>query len=134
MNLKQYLGTMIFSTLLCWVAWAFVIMNVDPFQTGTMGFVFFYVSLLFALVGTFSLMVFGIYRLFGSSDIPLFRHVRMSFRTACVLSVLALAGLYLQSLSVLSLFNTLVFGTICIVIVSFDLSLTNFTRKHLQQH
>lgn len=134
MNLRQYLATMIFSTLLCWAAWVFVIVNVDPFQTGLIGFVFFYVSILFALIGTISLLVFGIYRIFGSTDIPLFRHVRMSFRTACILSLLALVGLYLQSLSVLSLFNTLIFGTICIVIVSFDLSLTNFTKKHLGQH
>ncbi len=134
MNLRQYLATMIFSTILCWAAWIFVIINIDPFETGTIGFVFFYISLLFALIGTISLVVFGIYRLFGGQEMPLFRHVRMSFRTAVVLSVLALVGLYLQSLSVLSLFNTLVFGTICIVIVSFDLSLTNFTKKHLTQH
>lgn len=134
MNLRQYLATMIFSTILCWAAWIFVIINIDPFETGTIGFVFFYVSLLFALIGTISLVVFGIYRLFGGREMPLFRHVRMSFRTAVVLSILALVGLYLQSLSVLSLFNTLVFGTICIVIVSFDLSLTNFTRKHLTQN
>lgn len=134
MNLKQYLTTMIFSTLLCWSAWIFVIINIDPFQTGAMGFAFFYISLFFALIGTISLIIFGIYRLFGVREMPLFRHVRMSFRTACVLSILALAGLYLQSMSVLGLFNTLVFGTICIVIVSFDLSLSNFTKKHLTQH
>lgn len=134
MNLRQYLATMIFSTILCWAAWVFVIINIDPFETGTIGFVFFYVSLLFALIGTISLVVFSIYRIFGGQEMPLFRHVRMSFRTAVVLSILALVGLYLQSLSVLSLFNTLVFGTICIVIVSFDLSLTNFTKKHLTQH
>jgi hypothetical protein len=133
MNLRQYLATMIFSTVLCWAAWIFVIINVDPFQTGAIGFVFFYISLFFALIGTISIMVFGVYRLFGSREIPLFRHVRMSFRTGCILSVLALAGLYLQSLSVLSLFNTLVFGTICIVIVSFDLSLTSM-RKHQNQY
>ncbi len=134
MNLRQYLATMIFSTLLCWAAWVFVIVQIDPFETGPVGFVFFYVSLFFALIGTISLMIFGIYRLFGAREMPLFRHVRMSFRTAVVLSSLALVGLYLQSLSVLSLFNTLVFGTICMVIVSFDLSLTNFTKKHLSQH
>lgn len=134
MNLRQYLATMIFSTVLCWAAWIFVIINIDPFETGAMGFAFFYISLLFALIGTISLLIFGIYRLFGGREMPLFRHVRMSFRTAVVLSLLALVGLYLQSLSVLSLFNTLIFGTICMVIVSFDLSLTNFTKKHLTQH
>ncbi|HRH23621.1 MAG TPA: hypothetical protein PK295_03245 [Candidatus Magasanikbacteria bacterium] len=134
MNLRQYLATMIFSTVLCWAAWIFVIINIDPFETGVMGFAFFYISLLFALIGTISLLIFGIYRLFGGREMPLFRHVRMSFRTAVVLSLLALVGLYLQSLSVLSLFNTLIFGTICMVIVSFDLSLTNFTKKHLTQH
>jgi hypothetical protein len=133
MNLKQYLATMIFSTLLCWAAWVFVIINIDPFQTGGMGFAFFYISLLFALIGTISLIIFGIYRLFGMKEMPLFRHVRMSFRTSVILSLLALAGLYLQSMSVLGLFNALIFGTICIVIVSFDLSLKSF-NKHQNQY
>lgn len=133
MNLKQYLATMIFSTLLCWAAWVFVIINIDPFQTGIMGFAFFYISLLFALIGTISLIIFGIYRMFGMKEMPLFRHVKMSFRTACILSLLALVGLYLQSMSVLGLFNALIFGTICIVVVSFDLSLKSF-NKHLNQY
>lgn len=129
MNLRQYLITMVFSTLLCWAAWVFVILNIDPFETGFVGFVFFYISLFLALIGTISLIIFGIYRVFGSREMPLFRHVRMSFRTACILSILALGGLYLQSLSVLSLFNTLIFGTICIIIVSFDLSLASFKKQ-----
>lgn len=133
MNLKQYLATMIFSTLLCWAAWVFVIINIDPFQTGAMGFAFFYISLFFALIGTISLMIFGIYRLFGVREMPLFRHVRMSFRTACVLSVLALVGLYLQSMSVLGMFNALLFGTVCMVIISFDLSLKSF-KNHQGQY
>lgn len=132
MNLKQYLATMIFSSLLCWAAWVFVIINVDPYEAGLAGFIFFYVSLLFALIGTISLIVFGIYRLFGMKEMPLFRHVRMSFRTACLLSVLAIVGLYLQSMSVLSFFNALVFGTICMVVVSFDLSFKSLKKQQNQ--
>ncbi len=131
MNLRQYLTTMVFSTLLCWAAWVFVIIKVDPEQTSALGFVFFYISLLLALIGTISLLAFGAYRLFGSHEMPLFRHVRMSFRTACVISALVIAGLYLQALSVFTFFNTIVFATISILIIAFDLSFTSF-RKHTQ--
>jgi len=133
MNLRQYLITMVISTILCWAAWIFVIMNVDPFSAGVLGFSLFYTSLALALIGTISLLAFGLFRLFGSHDTPLFRHVRMSFRTACIMSLLAITGLYLLSLEIFTFFNALIFILICAVIISLDFSLTT-TKKSPAKH
>ncbi len=122
MTLRQYIVTMLFATLLCWVALGFVVINVDPFQTNVLGFVFFYVSLFLALLGTISLIIFLVYRLFASRDLPLFRYVQISFRQALVVSVFLIAFLYLQGISYLNMWNGLLLGTIFILFISFSIS------------
>lgn len=116
MTLRQYLTIMIVATLLCWVSWIFVLMNVDPFTSGLLGFLFFYVSLFFLLVGTLSLLIFGLYHLFSHSSLPLFRYVQYSFRDAVVLSVFILALLWLQSQRLLQWWNVGLFIGIVIAV------------------
>lgn len=122
MTLRQYITTMIFATLLCWVAWGFVIINVDPFEVNALGFVFFYVSFFLALLGTISLIIFFVYRFFASRDLPLFRYVQISFRQALVISVFLVGFLYLQGRGYLNLWNGSLLGTIFVLFISFSLS------------
>jgi len=122
MNLRQYIFTMIFATLLCWVSWGFVILNVDPFQSAALGFVFFYVSLFLALLGTVSLIVFLLYRLFASRELPLFKYVQISFRQSLLMSAFLVLFLYLQGQGYLNIWNMMLLVTIFILIISFTLS------------
>lgn len=123
MNLRQYLATMLFATILCWIAWGFVVLNVDPFQTVSLGFIFFYVSLGLALLGTISLVVFGGYYFFSKQDVPLFRFVQLSFRQSVLVSLFAIMALYLQGKDWLSFWNGAVLISFFLLCMSLSFSL-----------
>lgn len=114
---------MIISTLLCWLAWVFIIINIDPFQANTLGFVFFYVSLFLALIGTISLFVFLFYHLFSSRELPLFRYVQTSFKQSLFVAALITLLLYLRGRDYLNLWNAMILIGIFVLFISFSLSL-----------
>jgi len=122
MTLKQYIFTMLFGTILCWVAWFFVLTNVDPFQSLAAGFIFFYLSLFLALVGTISIIAFLVYRFVGTKEVPMFKHVQISFRHAVLFSVFISLFLFLQGKQFLNFWNTLVLLTLFGLVFSFSLS------------
>jgi len=105
MTLKQYLAVMFFATVVCWIAWGLVITNIDPFQADVLGFIFFYSSLFFSILGTMSIFVFLVRRLFAKGDQPVFRHVKKSFHDAFFISAFLLILLYLQSQNYLHWWN-----------------------------
>lgn len=122
MNLRQYIFTMLFATTLCWVALFFVMINVDPFETNMLGFVFFYVSLFLSLLGTVSMIIFLCYRLFASRDLPLFRYVQISFRQSLFISSFLVVFLFLQGQGYLNMWNSAILISIFILLISFSLS------------
>lgn len=109
MTLRQYLAIMTTATILCWTAWLFVIITVDPFQASRLSFFFFYISLFLALLGTTSLLIFGFYSRLGQAALPMFRHVERSFRDGCIAASLLVSFLYLQSRGWLNIINLLIF-------------------------
>lgn len=133
MTLRQYIFTMIFATFLCWISWLFVIINIDPYQTTSLGFIFFYVSLFLALLGTISLLTFLSYKLFASRDLPLFRYVQISFKQSLFTTAFLVVFLYLQGRGYLNIWNALILFTIFILIISFTLSIKhkNITTPNL---
>ena len=96
MSLRQYLTIMLMSAVLCWVAFAMVIINIDPFQDVGVGFAFFYASLFFSLLGTFSLFSFWA-RCFSQRSRSIFHLVRASFRDSFIISAGVLIFLFLAS-------------------------------------
>ena len=113
---------MLFATVLCWTAWVFVILNVDPFQTNSLGFVFFYISLFLALLGTISVLAFFIYKLFGSKDWPMFKYVQSSFRQSVLFAVFIVLFLFLQGKGLLNFLNSILLLTVFVLILSFTVS------------
>lgn len=112
MSLKIYLYSMSLGTLLCWVAWFFVITNLAPEEAGFVGLLFFYISLFLALVGTASVIGFLILRARTNNDDVVFRHVRQTFRHSVLISTFAIASLMLKAqgwLSAWALIGLLVF-------------------------
>jgi len=122
MNLRQYIATMLFATILCWLSWVFVITNVDPFTTPISGFAFFYGSLFLSVMGTLSLIFFLFYKLFGDKNLPMFRYVEVSFRQAMFLSLFLILSLFLQGHNYLDMVTASLLLVIFVLIVSFNIS------------
>ncbi|MBU4319421.1 MAG: hypothetical protein KKF30_19340 [Proteobacteria bacterium] len=58
MTLKAYLIIMSITTLLCWLAFGFVLRSIDPYITNWVGFLLFYGSLFLTMAGTSAIIGF----------------------------------------------------------------------------
>lgn len=93
MSFRAYLYLMGLSTLFAWIGWAIVVMNVNPSESGSVGFVLFYITLTTGLIGVLALA--GIlYRMMilKRRDVVI-REVKTSFRHAILLSAIAVSSL-----------------------------------------
>ena len=108
MSLRQYIIIMIFATILCWISFGFVIVNIDPFDAEYLSFSFFYISAFFSLLGTLSLIIFGFHNMFLKKGEPLYKIVQESFRDGVILSAVLTSLLYLQGKGLLNMWNTLI--------------------------
>lgn len=115
MSLTKYLVFMILATLLCWAAFLIVLYNVDPFSTVGLGLVLFYLSLLFTLIGTLSLVAFIIRYIFNKNQF-ITQQVIASFRQAILFSVLVVVALYLQSKELIAWWNLLILIVLLVVV------------------
>lgn len=106
MSLVKYLITMFAGTLISFVAWIYVLFNIDPTQTNVLGFMFFYISLGLALIGLFSLIGFGVRKVFMKKELD-FRHVYVSFRQAVFISLILIIVLLLESNNLFTWLNVI---------------------------
>lgn len=95
MSLKSYLLLMAGTTLIAYLALASIVLYFDPFQSGLVVIIFFYVSIFLAALGTFSVLGF-LLRHFWGDDGVIFRQVITSFRQAIWLSLIVVAAIYLK--------------------------------------
>ncbi len=112
---------MIFATILCWAAWAFVLFFVSPKGAGTLGLLFFYLSLFLGLLGVFSIIGFGVRYLFKRREFA-YRQVKTAFRQGAMFSLLLTSSLFLQSQRLLVWWNTILFVLLLAVVEYFFLS------------
>ncbi|MBP9760806.1 MAG: hypothetical protein KBD15_01020 [Candidatus Magasanikbacteria bacterium] len=129
MTLRQYFIIMGFGTVLGWVAWVFVLFNVDPFLDTGIGFLFFFLTLGFALIGTTSIAVFVWYHEITRIAMPTFRLVQKSFTLGTMVTVVSMSWLFLQGKGVITLWNTIIFIAILLFLLLFKLSL-KMTKKN----
>lgn len=101
MTLRSYLIGMFVSTLFCWASWVLILVYIDPEQSSAIGFLSFYVSLFFAMVGTLTIAGFYLRVWFTKNEV-LFAHVVPSFRQAILLSIILVVALILQSFRLLT--------------------------------
>lgn len=103
-------------TILCWVAWLFVLTNIAPEDAGTLGLLFFYISLFMSIVGTCSIIGFAIHqRLIKNEDVVL-RHVRHTFRQSILIGLFIILTLVLKSNSLLTWWNGLLIAILFVVL------------------
>ncbi|HSR88975.1 MAG TPA: hypothetical protein VLK22_01055 [Candidatus Udaeobacter sp.] len=105
MTLRLYLILMSIGALICWLAWLFVLGNIDPQQSGFFGFIFFYTSLFLALAGTFSVIGFLIKKIILKSDQIVFHHVKSTFRQGMLAAGAIISGLILLQMKLLAWWN-----------------------------
>lgn len=130
MNLKQYFTIMLLGTIFCWIAWLFVVFNIDPFQDKGIGFSFFYVSLGLALLGTISIISFLIRKSLGKDNLPMFRYVKQSFKDALFVAIVLILMLFLQGKGYLNWWNTIIFVVAILFSALFILSSKN-NNEHI---
>lgn len=108
MTLKQYFFWMILATALCWLGWSSIVRMVDPAEAGILGLFLFYAALSLALIGTFSVVGLA-FRALTRRHEPVSRHAATSFRQSVLLTGLMAGSLALQSRSLLTWWNLLLF-------------------------
>lgn len=101
MSFRIYLALMSVATLASWLAWVVVVLNTNPFETSTLGFVLFYITLLLGLIGTLTLAGLSYRVLVLKRHDVLMREVRVSFRHAVLLSIIAVLALGLSAYGLL---------------------------------
>ncbi len=129
MNLKQYLILMSLGTIVCWSVWFIVLGNVDPTDSGWLGFAFFYLSLFLSLAGTFSVIGFFVKQKFSKNDTVIFKHVRHAFRQGILLSILLIISLLLLQLELLNWLTGILLVVLFLILESILLSARKFRNK-----
>jgi len=110
-----------FSALLAWLG---VIILLNPEQTGTVGIIIFFVSLLALLTGSFTLLVTWVYRK-GLGDKEVGHHLGGAFRQASLLALYVLLIVFFQYAQILIWWDALLlFGAVLLV----ELSLRRFSN------
>jgi len=94
MTLKSYLVTMSVLTFICWGAWIYLLLAINPEVTNWIGFVLFYVSLFLSLVGTAAIVGFLI-RFVLMRQVLAFRLVKEAFRQSFLFAILIVISLLL---------------------------------------
>lgn len=112
---------MTFSAILGWIAWILVLIYVDPFKAGFVGFVFFYLSLFFALIGTLSVIGYFIRSKVHKEEIT-YQQVSNAFRQAILLAIFVAGSLFLKSFGLLNWFNIIIFIIALVLLEVFYLS------------
>ncbi len=133
MTLRQYLFTMICGTILCLVAWFFVLSNVDPYEANAVGFFFFYASTFLGIMGLSSLVFFFVYRFFAREALPLFKYVQKSFRESTVFAFFSTLLLFLQAHSLLKLWNLIILCILFVLYMSFKFSVKKMKQNDTYQ-
>ncbi len=105
------------STLVAWAGVALVLFKLDPYETIDLSVSLFFISLFFALMGTFTLILFVLKRWKASHYIAL-KHVNVSLRQGFLLSVCALICAGLLMLGLLRIWNGLLI-VILITLIEF---------------
>lgn len=121
MTLQKYLLGIAVSTVFCLAAFVLVLLYVDPSESGIAGFLGFYASLGFGLVGLFTLIGFYI-RLWSTKNEVIYAHVAPSFRQAVFLAILVIGCLILQSFRLLTWWDGLLFAISVILLEVFFMS------------
>lgn len=101
MSHHRYLAIIGAAGVLSWIAWIVVINKLDPFESMGMALALFFVSLMFALACTFTVLGFY-FRVWLNKNEVFYNHINIAFRQGLLLTLIALGCLVFQLLGVLT--------------------------------
>lgn len=116
MTLKQYLSLMGLGTAMCWIAWVFILFNLDPAQAGWFGLSFFYISLFLGIVGIFSVIGFILKNRKTTHEDIVFRQVKRTFKQGILFGVFVIATLLLLQFGLLFWWNAIILALLYILL------------------
>ncbi len=117
MSLKQLALIISCATLIFWVCFVFILMEVDPFTSGVTGIAVFYLTLFFAMLGTFFVPITLIRRRLDREELE-YNIVKASIRQSVFFSFTIVVVLLLQSKHFLTWWN-LIFLVLLITMVEY---------------
>lgn len=106
MTLRQLLISTLIATILCWLIWFWVVIQMNPVDNGVLGLAIFYLSLFFGLLGVFFLASFGFRKIFSKFALE-YRLVGVSFRQSFFFALIVVGFLFLQGLRLLNWWNVI---------------------------
>ena len=127
MTFRQYLTVMLIGTAGAWLAWTITLFTIDPTQTSIIGFLFFYLTLFIAIVGSLSILGSAIRVLIKKPDV-ISRSVYTAFRHSILFGLLIIGALILISFDILRWWSILLFVIVLAFIELFFLS-AKYSRK-----
>lgn len=121
MNIKQLLAVVSGATILFWIIWVSIVSQINPYETDFFGFLLFYLTLLFSLLGTFFLASFAFRKAFNKFSLE-YSIVGTSFRQSFFFALLVDSLLILQGVRMLNILNTILLIATIVVLEFFFLS------------
>lgn len=112
MPFRKYIILIAVATVVSLFSFIFIITKVDPTNTNVLGFILFYTSLFFTLIGLLSLFMIAIRWIF-IKNLALFTNITRSFRQSVLFSITIVSFLLLKSVNLLGWWNMiLIVGTV----------------------
>lgn len=106
MTLKSYLWGMRAAAILTLVVWILVLEQIDPDSSGSVGKIFFFSATFLFLASWFILFFTWLRgRIFGEDEV--LSHLAVSFRQGSLIALLAIILLLLQSLRILTWWDSM---------------------------
>ena len=101
MTYKKYLSGIAVAAIVSWTSWLLVVHKLSPFESTWLALALFFVSLLFALMCTLTLIGFFVRQRLNNNEIY-YHHINTSLRQGILLSILINTCLFLQIFGLLS--------------------------------
>lgn len=114
MGITGYLLTLTLSTAVAWIGWVTVLYQVNPDETGLVGFALFYLTLAVALFGTLTLLGTLVRVRKQGQTAVLAREVKLAFRHSAILTTACVILLFLAANEKLGWLSFLLVGVLAI--------------------
>ena len=108
------------------------VITIDPYISGFVGLAFFYISLLFALSGTLSVIGYYIRSRFHKEELT-YEQVANAFRQAILLSIFFTGSLILKSQGLLTWWNIVLFILALVLFEIFTIIKKNKQKPYTEQ-
>ncbi|HCW32836.1 MAG: hypothetical protein UT55_C0093G0009 [Candidatus Peregrinibacteria bacterium GW2011_GWE2_39_6] len=115
---RRYLLPMAIVSFLGWMAWVIVIFKLDPFESTGWILVLFFLSLFLALIGSFTLLGFGLRCWLGKEEVSYY-HLTVALRQGILLSLCTLLCVGFLMLGILKWWNGFLLLIIAVLVESF---------------